>query len=336
MDSPAAARPPGPPAEPVERFRADLQAIWPEGLRDKDACLGLAVSGGPDSTALLLLAAAALPGRIAAATVDHCLRPESAGEARDVADVCSRLKVPHQVLEVDVASGNLQAEARNARYAAMAAWIEAEGLAALATAHHADDQAETLLLRLNRASGVAGLAGTRARGRVPETDIALLRPLLGWRRSELGEVVAFCGIDAAQDPSNRDDSFDRVRMRKALVSADWLDIAAIAVSAGHLADADTALDWAARREWSECVQREGHRLIYRSRAPRAVALRVLSRIVAELDGSEPRGGAIARLFDTLVAQSPASIGGLVARPGPDGWSFARAPLRKGPKRSNGA
>ncbi|MDG2001708.1 MAG: tRNA lysidine(34) synthetase TilS [Novosphingobium sp.] len=333
MGSTAADKHPGPPAELVERFRADLQALWPEGLRDAGARLGLAVSGGPDSTAMLLLAAAAFPGRIAAATVDHRLRPESAREAGDVAHLCAKLAVPHQVLEVDVASGNIQAEARNARYAAMAAWVEAEGLAALATGHHAEDQAETLLLRLNRASGAAGLAGTRARGRVPQTEIALLRPLLGWRRSELGDLLMHCGIEAAQDPNNRDEKYDRVRMRKALASADWLDIAAIAESAGHLADADAALEWAAQREWSECVRREGPGLVYQPRAPRAVALRVLSRIVSELDYSQPRGGAIARLFETLMTNSPASIGGLVARPGPEGWDFAPAPLRKAPKQS---
>jgi tRNA(Ile)-lysidine synthase len=335
MGSTAADKPPGLPAELVERFCGDLQAIWPEGMHGSGARLGLAVSGGPDSTALLLLAAAGLSGRIAAATVDHRLRPESGQEARDVAALCARLEVPHRVLEVDVASGNVQAEARHARYAAMAGWIEAEGLAALATAHHADDQAETLLLRLNRSSGVAGLAGTRARGKVPQTDIALLRPLLGWRRSDLGGLVAQSGIVAVQDPSNRDDSFDRVRLRKALACADWLEVDAIAESAGHLADADAALDWAARREWSECVARDGLGLTYQPRAPRAVALRVLSRIVAELDGSEPRGGAIARLFETLLAKTPASIGGLIARPGPEGWNFARAPVRRNPGNSRG-
>jgi len=321
-----------PSGDLAERFRADLEAIWPEGSKGGGPRLGLAVSGGPDSTALLLLAAAVMPDRVAAATVDHRLRAESAREARDVGSLCARLDVPHQVLEVDVASGNIQAEARIARYAALAGWIEAEGLAALATAHHADDQAETLLLRLNRASGVAGLAGARARGRVPGTSIPLLRPLLGWRRSELGEVVAQCGVVPAEDPSNSDERFDRVRLRKALAGARWLDIAAIAESAGHLADADAALDWAAEREWNECVRRDGFGVTYRPRAPRAIALRVLSRIVEELDGAQPRGSAIARLFETLLSNSPASIGGLVARPGPEGWNFARAPVRRRPGR----
>lgn len=311
-----------------ERFAGALDPLWPEGRRDPQARLGLAVSGGPDSLALLLLAASALPGRVEVATVDHRLRAASAAEAAEVARVCERLGVPHSTLAVEVAPGNIQAEARRARYAALAQWVEARGLAALATAHHADDQAETLLLRLNRASGVAGLAGTRARGLVPGTELALLRPLLGWRRAELAGIVEGAGIVAVQDPSNSDDRFDRVRLRKALADTEWLDVEAIAESASHLADADAALDWAAQREWRESVRNVGLGTSYRPHAPRAVALRVLTRIVAALDGEEPRGSAVARLFDGLVAGQTCSIGNLVARPSFDGWTFTPAPKRR--------
>ncbi len=314
------------PPDLIERFRADLAAL---GFRDGK--LAIAVSGGPDSLALLALAHAALPGAVEAATVDHGLRDASAGEARAVAALCAGLGVPHAVLKVQVASGNVQSEARSARYGALAGWMEGRGLAALATAHHADDQAETLLLRLNRASGVSGLAGVRARGLVPGTRLPLLRPLLGWRRAELARIVSDAGWQAAQDPSNTDDRFDRARLRKELVAADWLDVPALAASAAHLADADAALAWAAAREWSECVERSPMGLTYRPRAPRAVALRVIARIVMELDGTEPRGSAAALLFDALVARQPASIGGLVARAVPEGWTFSKAPKRAAPR-----
>jgi tRNA(Ile)-lysidine synthase len=155
-----------------------------------------------------------------------------------------------------------------------------------------------------------------------------LRPLLDWRRQELAAIVEAAGIAPAQDPSNEDERFDRARLRKALGGVDWLDVAAIAESASHLADADAALDWAAKREWTECVAKEGLGLLYRPKAPRAVALRVIARIVAELEGSEPRGSAVARLFDALVARQPGSIGELVARPTPTGWSFTKAPKRR--------
>ena len=169
--------------------------------------------------ALLLLAAEALPGQIEAATVDHGLRRESADEARMVAAVCHAMDVPHAILPVAVSAGNLQSEARTARYAALAGWVHGSGLGALATAHHADDQAETLLMRLNRASGVAGLAGVRARGVVPGTNMPLVRPLLDWRKQELAAIVSAAGIEAAQDPSNEAERFDRVRVRKALAAA---------------------------------------------------------------------------------------------------------------------
>lgn len=316
----------------VERFRTGLREIWPEGADEPEARLGLAVSGGPDSLALLLLAHAALPGRVEAATVDHGLRPESAAEAVEVARVCAGLGVPHAALPVEVAVGNIQAEARLARYTALADWVEERGLAVLATAHHADDQAETLLMRLNRASGVAGLAGARARGRVPDTPIPLLRPVLDWRRGELGEVVRAAGLVAADDPSNANDRFDRVRIRKALADADWLDVAAMARSAAHIAEADAALDWMASLEWRSCVKKEPMGLKYKPQAPRAVALRVVARIVHELGGEEPRGSAVARLVDTLVAGRPASIGELVVRPNAGGWSFAKAPVRAAKRR----
>ena len=310
------------------RFAAALDALWP-GLTDNaDLKLGLAVSGGPDSLALLLLAHEALPGRVAAATVDHGLRAESAAEAAIVAQVCAGVGVEHAMLPVTVAEGNVQSQARAARYAALSEWAGPAGLAALATAHHADDQAETLLLRLNRGSGVAGLAGVRARGLVPGTKLALLRPLLGFRRAELADVVSAAGIEAASDPSNEDDRFDRARLRKALAGADWLEVPALAASASHLADADVALDWAAQREWAECVIRAPMGLTYRPQAPRAVALRVIARIVRELDGEEPRGGAVARVFESLLARETCSIGDLVARVTPAGWNFSKAPARR--------
>jgi len=326
--SPAAADPLVPDQALTQRFVDGLKAIWPAFIRHETARLGLAVSGGPDSCALLLLGAAALPGRVEAATVDHGLRPDNAAEAQAVAGLCKRLNVPHRTLRVSVAPGNVQSAARAARYKALSGWIVERELGALATAHHADDQAETLLMRLNRASGVAGLAGARARGAVPGTDIAVLRPVLDWRREELAQIVAAAGVEAANDPSNRDDRFDRARLRKAISGADWLDVSAIARSASHLADADAALDWAARREWDECVHKGLQGLVYKPAAPRAVALRVITRIVEELDGEAPRGAGVARVYEALLARQPGSIGNLVARPDQDGWSFMRAPKRR--------
>jgi tRNA(Ile)-lysidine synthase len=168
----------------------------------------------------------------------------------------------------------------------------------------------------------------RAKGHVPGTRLPLLRPLLGWRRAELAGLVHAAGLEAVEDPSNTDDRFDRARIRKAIAAADWLDVPALALSAANIADADLALDWAAAREWQECVAKVPMGLNYRPQAPRAVALRVIARIVRELGGSEPRGSQIAHVFEELLARRPASIGNLVARVTPEGWSFTKAPQRR--------
>src|SRR5690348_6767586 len=123
-----------PDAERVDRFAADLEPLVPA-----EAPLGIAVSGGPDSLALLLLAAAARPGRIEVATVDHGLRAESRDEAEMVGEVCGNLGVPHAILTVQWAerpSANIQARAREARYHLLDDWALRRELPSIATAHH--------------------------------------------------------------------------------------------------------------------------------------------------------------------------------------------------------
>jgi tRNA(Ile)-lysidine synthase len=304
------------------RFTADLARLWPEGGR-----LGLAVSGGTDSLALLLLAEAALPGRFEVATVDHGLRSASADEAAQVAALSAERGIASAILRVSVQPGNLQAKARAARYAALAEWADARGLGAIATAHHADDQAETLLMRLGRGSGVAGLAGVRGRGTMEGSPIPLLRPLLGWRRSELADILRDAGLTAVSDPSNLDPRFERVRMRRLLEQLPGLDAAAIAQSAAHLADADAALDWAAALEWDERVQVDGQELRYRPRAPRAITLRVLERALCYFGGA-PRRGDVVRLVAQLEADGGGNLAGVMVRADRGDWSFApEAPRR---------
>ena len=292
----------------MKSILADFSAIWPEATP-----VGLAVSGGPDSLALLALAHAALPGQFAVATVDHGLRAGSAAEATMVAGLCDRLDIAHRTLTVEVSrAGNLSAAARTARYAALGGWARAAGLTAIATAHHADDQAETLLLRLNRGAGLAGLAAMRPRSPLPASPaIALLRPLLGWRKAELVAVVAQAGWTPADDPANRDPRFDRARLRTALASADWLDPARVAASAAHLRDAAEALEWAIAREFAERVTIDADATLYRPLAPRAIRLGVLARIVAKTgDGAQPpRGDELARLLAGLQAGGIATLGG---------------------------
>lgn len=304
----------------VKRFRAELERLWPEGGR-----LGLAVSGGPDSLAMLLLAEAAIQGQFDVATVDHGLRAEAPAECAMVADLCASRCIPCAILQVRVAGGNVQAEAREARYGALARWAGERGLTAIATAHHADDQVETLMMRLNRGSGVAGLAGVRERGTA--AGMPVIRPLLGFRRAELAGLVEAAGLSPAQDPSNSDDRFDRVRVRKALAETDWLDPLAIASSAGNIAAADEALEWAAMREWNERVTGSVDQFHYRPLAPKAVAMRVVARIVEDF-GGRARGQDLARLVDKLRRAESGNVGGVIATVDGGEWVFRREPPRR--------
>ena len=284
------------------------------------------MSGGPDSLALLLLAHAAFPGQIAAASVDHGLRPENADEARMVAALCAQIHVPHSILPVTLAAGNVQAEARLARYAALGTWCDQAARDVLLTAHHADDQAETLLMRLNRGSGLAGLAGIRAHAIIPGHGGALHRPLLGWRKAELERIVADAGIEPARDPSNADDRFDRARLRKALAAADWLDVEAVARSAALLDAAMRDFEWLAAQEYERQVRRIGARYVYRPVGVEQVQLLVMERVIAKL-GGEAALSALARLRDRLLAGEGSNLAGVLVTPLGDAWRFEKEPPR---------
>jgi tRNA(Ile)-lysidine synthase len=314
----------------AERFRKELDAlIAPE------AQIGIGVSGGPDSLALLLLAAYTRPGQIEAATVDHRLRPESADEASVVAQYCEKLGVPHAILGAnwnDKPTSAIQERARRERYRLLGYWAEERGLDAIATAHHADDQAETLLMRLARGAGVRGLAGMRPRSRTPGSDMRLIRPLLGWRRTELAQICHDAGVAPVVDPSNADEQFERVRIRLRMAGNEWLDAAAIAKSASHLADAQTALEWAARREWKQAVKERSSLIAYQpSDAPSEIVRRIVARAVSTLateGDTDLRGRELDHLLDTLGQGEAATLRGVRCEGGRE-WRFTPAPIRRG-------
>lgn len=307
----------GPDRGLVDRFRADLDRA---GARPGDR-LGVALSGGPDSLALLILAAAIGPA--VAMTVDHGLRMGSAAEAETAGAVASSLGVPHQIARVSVAKGGegLQGEARRARYAALGDWARREGLSAILTAHHADDQAETLLMRANRGAGVGGLAGIRPR------NGAIVRPLLGWRRAELAEIVRAAGLTPIDDPSNRDARFDRARIRALLATAPEISVPGLATAAARLADAADALEWMAERLWAERAAVDGREVrLDPADLPAELVHRLVRRALALL-GDEGRADRIAPLIARLRKGESASIGAILARPGAI-WTFRDAPPRR--------
>ena len=314
------------PIDPAlaERFAADLDT-----LIATDATIGVAVSGGPDSLALLLLAVAVKPGKVETATVDHGLRPESAGEAAMVAEVCARLDVPHRTLLADwpePPETNVQAAARAMRYRLLNEWAIDQGLAAVATAHHADDQAETLLMRLLRGSGVGGLGGTRATRALSE-QVLLIRPLLGWRKTELEELVRNAGLTPVDDPSNRDPRHDRSRIRQMLSRSEWLDPSRLAASAAAIRDADEALNWALAPLIESRISRDGDALVIEpSDLPREFRRRLLLAAFAELGASPPRGPELIRAMEALQRSGVATLSGLKLEGGTD-WRISPAPPR---------
>ena len=314
----------------VARFAEALARLNPSG-----GTIGLAVSGGPDSMAMLLLAAEAIPGAFEVATVDHGLRREASDECALVVAACEARGVACEVLGVAVSEGNVQAEARRARYDALGGWARRRALASVATAHHADDQAETLLMRLNRASGIDGLAGIRDRLEMADEEVSLrvIRPLLGFRRAELLGVVEAAGLPFATDPSNSDQAFDRVRLRKALAEANWLDAGAIAASAGHLADALDALYHAFEPRFAQNMrsrEQDGEveiRLSLPPDTPRFFRFAAVDRALREV-GGDPRGGDVERLLDKLERGEGGNVAGVLATVDDGEWYFRREPPRR--------
>ena len=308
--------------EPVvlDRFRAALCRL--DCADDRLLC---AVSGGPDSLALLLLAQQVLPGKLVAATVDHQLRAESADEAQIVAEICRNLGVPHIILTPDEKiSGNLQSSARAARYALLERTADTQNCRHIATAHHADDQLETLLMRLGRGSGVDGLSGIRTRnGRV-------MRPLLEFTKAELIDICSSAGIQSVNDPSNANIDFDRVAMRKWLANTQHPFSAPRALRpASALADASDALLWMTDTLAEQRISQENDVITCKaSGLPRELKRRLLIRCLKTLDVNlAPRGDAINRLLTDLDNARTAMIGNIKCLGGSD-WQFSKAPPRR--------
>ncbi|MCA2013089.1 tRNA lysidine(34) synthetase TilS [Cereibacter sphaeroides] len=228
-----------------------------------DACegagpVGVAVSGGGDSVALLVLAVEALgAARVAAVTVDHGLRAEAAAEAAGVAALCQRLGVRHEVLRWDEgpAGGNLMDEARAARLSLIGGWARGR-VDAVLLGHTLDDQAETVLMRLARGSGVDGLSGMEARRE--SGGLLWLRPFLGVSRDALRAELRERGIGWVEDPSNADPRFLRVRARQALSVLRDLGIEAqgLAETADRMRRARQVLEGEAQRALDALVTEE--------------------------------------------------------------------------------
>lgn len=291
--------------------------------------IGVALSGGGDSVALLLLAAdwASRHGwRLEAFTFDHGLRPAAAGEVAFCATLCRGLGVQHESgrWAEGPAGGNLSALARGARYAALGDWARRRGLGAVLLGHTADDQAETFLMRLARGSGVDGLAAMRAEMR--RDGRLFLRPLLSCRRETLREFLRSRGQGWCEDPSNRDTRFDRVRVRSALpvLAGIGLDVARLVTTAERMAHARDALEEGTRQLADRVLTRAGAGTLVLAPGWRAAARDIRERLVAAalcLQGAQvyrPRLAALVAALEQTGRGRVASLHGCLLVPGRDG------------------
>ena len=321
---------------------AELQALF-AGIADQPA-IALAVSGGADSLALMLLAqrwAASLADAptIHIYSVDHGLRPEAADEVAMVLDAAAVLGLPARGLAWSGPKplSGVQEAARIARYRLMAAAMADDGAGVLLTAHHRQDQAETVLMRMAHGSGLEGLKGMSATAEVE--GIAVHRPLLGIDPASLREIVLAAGLVPAEDPSNHDTHYERVRWRQAMptLAALGLDAATIAQFAERAADADAAIAQMADGCFAEIVRLDGFGAARIELAPfvglsPAISTRLLGRVLNIVGGRQkPRAlGQVERLRQSIADNTLAkatTVLGCVIRLKDGAVAVAREPGR---------
>lgn len=297
-------------AEPLTRqeFARALERLGPFEGRPH---LAVAVSGGADSLSLALFAAAwarKRGGRVTALTVDHGLRPEAGAEARRVGRWLRARDIEHRIIvwRGTKPEANIQAAARTARYSLLSGWCARRSILHLLLAHHADDQAETYLLRLARGSGVDGLSAMAPVHELP--SVRVLRPLLDVPRARLEAALRQTGQEWVDDPTNRDRDHARVRMRQLLpsLSEEGLTGTRLARTAGRLARARATLEDMVADTLAETVMLHpaGFCVLDRAKlvaAPSEIGLRVLARILRTVGGAAypPRLENLERLFGEL-------------------------------------
>ena len=288
------------------------------------AKLGVAVSGGGDSVALLLLSHAWSKEKgcaLRCATVNHRLRDAADAEARFVASLCRELGVEHETLSWDSApaSGNLQGAARDARRELIGSWARLHGLGAILLGHTRDDQAETFLMRLGRGSGVDGLASMYPVEH--DRGVDWIRPLLEVSRESLRKFLTSAGVEWCEDPCNEDDRFLRSRVRKAGRQLDelGLDQQTLIATADRMKQARFGLEVATRELANRVAEptRMGSVLIDLEQcgdAPAEIRLRLLAHALKWVSGSSyrPRLAALLRFEEALNSGLSATLSGCIA------------------------
>ncbi|TRW97518.1 tRNA lysidine(34) synthetase TilS [Paracoccus sp. M683] len=316
---------PGPDADLAARV-----AVVLDRLAGDLPALGIALSGGGDSVGLMHLVAGWARGRrVMAATVDHGLRAASADEAHAAHRAAQALGIPHVTLKWrrDTEAGNLMAAARDARLRLLSGWAQRNDLPAVLLGHTQDDQAETLLMRLARGAGVDGLAGM-AEWR-DAFGIRWLRPMLGVGRAELRDWLTARGAGWIDDPSNDDDGYDRVRIRKAMAAV-GLGAGPLALAAGNIASARDALQFYTAQAASEADARNAMLVLPRApfrHSPPEIQRRLIIAATRWITGADypPRRAAVGHALAGIAAGSRITLDGALFEPLGDRVRVIREP-----------
>ena len=314
-------------------FRTRLNALLPT-KRGREQHFVLAVSGGADSLAMLVLAGKLHSKNLtfSVVTIDHALRPEAKGEAQMVRRVAKKYGLAHKTLTVqwgkrEKPSGDIQAAAREKRYALLLDWCAKKKADGLVLAHHQDDQAETFLLRLIRGSGVDGLSAMQA-VRV-QNGVAIIRPFLDVPQNRLAAVVDKAGLKPICDPSNYDGRFERVKIRTFMPALEkmGLDAAKLADTAARLQASRATLAAVTQQAAEHLAAHDGLGIVSLNRhsfadLPAEIGQRLLRRFLTHApdamggDSYPPRQQAIGRLYAAIMAADKTSghtLGGFSVR-----------------------
>lgn len=300
-----------------------------DALAGEFGALGVALSGGGDSMALLhLVKAWAGERRVLAATVDHGLRPESAAEAERAGQAAITLGIPHFILPWrDHGPGNLMANAREARLRLLSAWAREHGLQAILLGHTLDDQAETVLMRLGRGAGVDGLSGM-SESRFAQ-GVLWLRPMLSVSRDALRDWLEAREIGWIDDPSNDNEKYERVRLRKAMTT---LGIAPeqLAQTAENMVSARDALQYYAAQAVVQTRADRGSLILQCADfidTPEEIRRRILAASLRWMTGAAytPRRDKIAQALGAIAALARVTLEGVIVETRGDSLHFIREP-----------
>ncbi len=298
-----------------EALAGALASVFETGIPDK---IGVAVSGGGDSMALLDLLRGWGQAELCVASVDHGLRSEARDEVALVADYAARHGINHSILHWQWdRQGNLQQSARDGRRALLTDWAQSKGLKFVALGHTADDQAETFLMRLARGSGVDGLSAMGEARK--EGALTWLRPLLNVRREALREHLREAGLVWADDPSNEDPKFDRVKARQALgtLATLGLSVDRLTQTAAHMQEQRVLADWAAEKAAQDVVSQDVGDVLLDlagfSALPDALKTRLLADALVSVSGNDYRPR-YKSLLDAMKSETAKPLHGCLVIP----------------------